>query len=116
MLEKEMVEVIIAHINGKQIQYNDGKHGWRDCTHNKPIWDFATTTYRVKPEIKMRPYKDREECWNDMLKHGPIGWLKVKNSGDYMCFSSISKFLDFNYYFENYVYVDGLPFGIIEND
>lgn len=26
-----------------------------------------------------RPFKDAEECWAEMLKHQPFGWLKSKN-------------------------------------
>lgn len=27
-------------------------------------------------EPAYRPFKDKEECWNEMLKHQPFGWTK----------------------------------------
>lgn len=31
-------------------------------------------SYRIKPEPKYRPFKDAEECWQEMLKHEPFGY------------------------------------------
>ena len=36
-------------------------------------WD--NVEYRIKPEPKYRPFKDAEECWCEMLKHEPFGWV-----------------------------------------
>lgn len=30
--------------------------------------------YRIKPEY--RPFKDAEECFEEMQKHKPYGWIK----------------------------------------
>lgn len=30
----------------------------------------------VKPETKYRPFKNKEECWEEMQKHQPFGWIK----------------------------------------
>ena len=32
--------------------------------------------YRIKPEVKYRPFKDTEECLKEMQKHQPFGWIK----------------------------------------
>lgn len=37
-------------------------------------WDDIE--YRVKQEPKYRPFKDAKECWAEMLKHQPFGWVK----------------------------------------
>lgn len=37
--------------------------------------------YRIKPEPKYRPFANVEECWNEMQKHRPFGW--VKRFGNY---------------------------------
>ena len=117
MIDKEIIAIVQAHIEGKQIQYyNDNEHEWRDCANNKPCWEFSTTKYRVKPESKVRPYKDREECWNDIQKHEPFGWIKAKDNGNYIYLTSISNDRSFNFAFEKYTYVDGSPFGVIEEE
>ena len=40
---------------------------------------FGNFEYRIKPEPKYRPFKDAEECWQEMQKHQPFGWLKSQN-------------------------------------
>ena len=37
---------------------------------------FGNFEYRIKPEPKYRPFKDIEECLNEMQKHQPFGWIK----------------------------------------
>ena len=79
--------------------------------------------YRIKPEPKYRPFKDAEECWQEMLKHQPFGWLK----GD-KCFYNIVSVsnidvsmanvsgdivtLDFSEVMEDNTFADGVPFGV----
>lgn len=71
-------------------------------------------------EPKYRPFKDAKECWNEMLKHEPFGWiLGIK----YILVSSISNtyiWTNENYYtfteaFSIYKFADGTPFGIKED-
>lgn len=52
--------------------------GWRDMngwTEMKDIVYWDNVEYRIKPEPKYRPFKDAEECWCEMLKHEPFGWV-----------------------------------------
>lgn len=49
-----------------------------DWTEMKEIEFWNNTEYRVKPEPKFRPFKDAEECWAEMQKHQPFGWIKCK--------------------------------------
>lgn len=74
---KEMLPIIQAYIEGKQIQQLSNK--WKDvnelsinCLLNNP------ELYRIKPEPKYRSFKNAEECWTEMLKHKPFGWVKDK--------------------------------------
>ncbi len=55
MSENQIIEVVQAHKEGKQIQTRDhfGHSGWQNC---HPVWDFYHNDYRVKPE----PRKPRE--------------------------------------------------------
>ena len=47
-----------------------------DWTEMKEIEFWNNTEYRIKPEQKFRPFKNEEECWQEMLKHQPFGWVK----------------------------------------
>ena len=47
-----------------------------DWTEMKEIEFWNNTEYRVKPKPKYRPFKDAEECWQEMKKHQPFGWVK----------------------------------------
>ncbi len=38
-----------------------------------------TDGYRIKPESKYRPFKDEKECWQEMQKHQPIGWITFQD-------------------------------------
>lgn len=47
-----------------------------DWTEMKEIEFWNNTVYRVKPEQKYRPFRDAKECWQEMQKHKPFGWVK----------------------------------------
>lgn len=66
-------------------------------------------------EPKYRPFKDVKECWNEMLKHQPFGWLKIKNENYLNVLESINNAKNYQYIFENYTFADGTPFGIKED-
>ena len=74
-----------------------------------------------------RPFKTREECWNEMLKHQPFGWIKAKDGGSPRLIGNIYLNIDEEVYivwayngvvnsasntFYNYTCADGTPFGI----
>ena len=50
-----------------------------DWTEMKEIEFWKHTEYRIKPETKYRPFKDAKECWQEMLKHQPFGWVISPN-------------------------------------
>lgn len=75
----------------------------------------------VVPEPKYRPFKYAEECWQEMQKHQPFGWLKHKTDNVYSFISKIDKdccCFAVNVYWafilEKYTFADGTPFGIKE--
>lgn len=74
---KEMLPIIKAFCEGKQIQFLFDE--WKDIDEIG-IREFLENPelYRIKPEPKYRPFKDTEECWQEMLKHQPFGWIKCK--------------------------------------
>lgn len=58
-------------IEKKSILDNESK--W--CEVLLPTFNIATSNYRIKPESKYRPFKNKKECWQEMLKHQPFGWV-----------------------------------------
>lgn len=93
-----------------------------DWTEMKEIEYWNNTEYRIKPEPKYRPFSNAEECWAEMEKHQPIGWVKLKDteSGYYMLKGIASQVVigfnenPFSYkkVFEDYTFADGTPFGV----
>jgi hypothetical protein len=93
-----------------------------DWTEMKEIEFWNNTEYRIKPESKYRPFKDAEECWAEMQKHQPVGFMKFKDteSGYYML-TSIARgvgvgindsLFSYDRVFDDYTFADGLPFGV----
>ena len=84
----------------------------------------AKTLKLEKIEPKYRPFRTKEECWNEMLKHQPFGWVKHTSPNEY--FYSILEVIDggcvfvygpmvpFDEIYEFNTFADGTPFGIKE--
>ena len=120
--------ILTAFVDGKTIQnYLRGSGKWIAVGEHLDMSDlFAwSSDYRIKPEPKYRPFKDAEECWNEMQKHQPFGWIKSKNDSTinkFMFIDSLRKDevsisnIDFNYndLVEYYIFADGAPFGMTE--
>lgn len=76
---KKMLPILVAFAEGKAIEsrcIKGDKSLWYD--DEDPSFDDYFE-YRIKPEQKFRPFKDAEECWQEMLKHQPFGWLTSQN-------------------------------------
>ena len=125
---KKMLTVLQAFAEGKVIESRTkpsavkGTDIPNDWTEMKEIEFRNNTEYRIKPEPTYRPFKNTEECWNEMQKRHPIGRVKLKatESGYYMikCIASqvVIGFneIPFSYkkVFEDYTFADGVPFGV----
>lgn len=116
---KALLPIIQAHAEGKIIQINRPLVGWEDSY--EPLFNGDPSSYRIKPEPKFRPLKDAEECWNEMQKHQPFGWVKDRNGSKFVIENVDSRgFVEvydegtcsFKEVFENRTFVDGLPFGV----
>ena len=94
-----------------------------EWTEMKEIEFCKNIEYRIKPESKYRPFKDTEECWQEMQKHQPFGWI-IKN-GYYYNIISIGVvsvtiigtkgtivILPFSTLLSQYKFVDGALLGI----
>ena len=109
---KELLPIIKAYSEGKKIQFFDDEK-WVD----REILSFDSEfhRYRIKPEPKYRPFKDAEECFNEMGKHQPFGYIKYKDRNSYFPIS-FGDNSDFDYLLENRIFADGTPFGIKEEE
>ena len=110
---KELLPIIKAYSEGKDIEFLNKKGEWKLLT--EPYFDCEPSRYRIKPEQKYRPFKSVEECWEEMQKHQPFGWLKYKDRNSYFPIS-FGDNSDFDYLFENRIFADGTPFGIKEEE
>lgn len=119
---KQLLPIIKAYAEGKEIEglYKGTKSPWfkiKDMDFNEGI------IFRIKPEPKYRPFANAEECWQEMLKHQPFGWVSGNN-----CFYNIVSvsnidvsmanvsgdivILNFSDVIEDNTFADGATFGI----
>ena len=127
---KEFYPILQAFAEGKVIECRTKpsalSKSWRDLndwTEIKEIEFWNNIEYRIKQqsEAKYRPFKNTEECWQEMLKHNPFGWVKLKDteSGYYMQGIASQVVIGFNEtpfsykkVFEDYTFADGTQFGV----
>lgn len=127
---KQRIAVMQAYADGKQIQYfEECTRRWEDIT--APSW-IRGIPYRVKPEPKYRPFKNADECWQEMLKHQPFGWTKktcghcnflhimelystgivINMVDNFGCFKNLLE--TYGLAFAEITFADGAPFGVKE--
>ena len=120
---KRRAELYSALAKGKSVQVQGIDGSWVDVDIDKLNYFIETPIFRIKPEPKYRPFKSQEECWNEMLKHQPLGWLRSKRVKDIYQLITIRNheirvFADLPLYFSRayreYEFLDGTPFGIKE--
>lgn len=126
---KELLPIIQAFAEGKTIQFlslTETEEWWRDIQCDKDVkFNYHSSRYRIKTEPKYRSFKDAEECWQEMLKHQPFGWIKDKINNQYHNILSIDDYgITPNLFDENpqrkykdtisqnFLFADGTPFGI----
>ena len=117
---KQLLPIIQAFSEGKCIQTKTGA-GWVNMENMS--FSGKPKAYRIKPESKYRPFENAEECWQEMLKHQPFGWVK----GDECFYNIISVsnidvsmanvsgdivILNFSDVMEDNTFADGVPFGV----
>ena len=126
---KEFYPILQAFAEGKVIEVRTdpnvvgkGLEDMNDWTEMNEIEHWNNIQYRVKPEPTYRPFKDAKECWQEMLKHQPVGFMKFKDteSGYYML-TGIARgigvgisdsMFSYDRVFDDYTFADGLPFGV----
>lgn len=138
MTRKEL-EIILPFMNalaeGKIIQRNDPENGTDDWWDMEVV-DFTDlesivenpSSYRIKRVPPYRPFYNGEECWTEMDKHEPFGWVRIKNdptnatvgiaevNDTYMFLSGsyTEESMDYEEAFEKLTFIDGTQFGMKE--
>ena len=117
---KELMPIIQAFAEGKAIEsrcIKGDKSLWYD--DEDPSFD-DDIEYRIKPEQKYRPFKDAEECWQEMLKHKPFGWVKSTLFKDFALVKRVTtlyveinrEIIDYKDALDNFTFADGTNFGV----
>lgn len=122
---KHLLPIIQAFSEGKEIE---GLYkGTKSPRFKIKDMDFnGGIIFRIKPEPKYRPFANAEECWQEMLKHQPFGWVKNKRNdkdpevfihcgvikGDWILTGVDEEPFPFDKIYNNYTFADGTPFGV----
>ena len=123
---KEFYPVLQAFAEGKIIETRrkpssvKGTDIPNDWTEMKEIEFWNNTEYRVKPEPTYRPFKNGEECWQEMLKHKPFGWVKSTLFKDFALVKRVTTLyveinrdiIDYKDALEKFTFADDTNFGV----
>ena len=109
------------------VSYGDEDDSWWEVNRIPDFYKNNPQSYRVKPEFKYRPFKDAKECWAEMQKHQPFGWIYdggYRSSIVSICDTTVDivnistndimECLFSEMIEEGYTFSDGTPFGIKE--
>ena len=124
---KKMLPIIQAFSEGKTIQsrcITDEAPLWWD--DNNPTFEVDDFDYRIKPEPKYRPFANAQECIEEMKKHVPFSWVKDKYSFFHIemiaanfrkeCIKCCGTWFTPEEMFKDATFLDGTPFGIVEEE
>ena len=123
---KEMLPVLQTFAEGKVIECRtkpsavidtNAPNEWKET---EEIWFLRDIEYRIKPEPTYRPFKDAEECWHEMQKHHPFGWVKSTLFKDLALVERVTTLyveinrdiIDYKDALEKFTFADGTPFGV----
>ena len=120
---KQLLPIIQAFAEGKEIQQTDG-YDWYDLYD--PDFMANGNSYRIKPGPKYRPFTNIEECWQEMQKHQPFGWVIKHNEGKILIgevpsdgivlHNQRGSMFGFDEANRILTFADGIPFGIKEEE
>lgn len=123
---KDLIKIMKAFLEGETVEQravisDNYQSGW--FTHSGDDWNTNKFEYRIKPKPQYRPFRDKEECWNEMKNHQPFGWVKIdgnyKNIVEFSGKEEIlvnSSFYSWSYACKNITFADGTPFGMKVTD
>ena len=123
---KEFYPILQAYAEGKVIESRTkpstvkGTDIPNDWTEMKEIEFWNNTEYRVKPKPKYRPFKDAEECLQEMLNHKPFWWVKSTLFKDLALVKRVTTLyveinrdiIDYKDALDKFTFADGTNFGV----
>ena len=124
---KQLLPIVQAYAEGKNIQYNSVTSGWCDITESEGLpmgfLEEKPSSFRIKKDFIYRPFANAEECWKEMEKHQPFGWVKDKKDGHHALITAVDddtcgKSLNGNAAWslsgimDLFTFADGVPFGV----
>ena len=126
---KELLPIVKALAEGKMIQDSIDGSKWFDTDEINLEYEGQKIKHRIKPEQKYRPFKTKKECWNEMMKHKPFGWLTSKKTDNNVLIGYVGElnnvYISFiageneaysaEMLFDNYKFLDGTPFGMCDD-
>lgn len=79
---RNLLPIIQKWVNGETIECRrkGGKGYW--SVEETPYFT-SNYEYRIAPNSKTRPFKDGDECWKEMQKHQPFGWVISKTNSNF---------------------------------
>ena len=119
---KALLPIIQAYSEGKTVEYLTTRDKWVEL--EDPGFNYNADLYRIKPEPTYRPFKNADECWEEMKKHEPVGWIKRISNNEYIYIDRITQshigysqmmYIGFDLAFRKFQFSDGTPFGIKED-
>lgn len=120
---KDFLPIITAFAEGKTIEVMNTSGHWEEI--NIPNFDIDPKKYRIKPKPKYRPFNNARECWEEMQKHQPFGWVKDMDGSKFIIetvnsdgslYVSDDGTCYFSEMLKNYTFADGTPFGVLEEE
>ena len=118
---KELLPIIQAFAEGKPIQDKiEGMTDWVDTDEINLEYEGKKIKHRIKPEPKYRPFQTQEECWKEMLKHKPFGWVKSTLFKDFALVKRVTTLyveinrdiIDYKDALEKFTFADDNNFGV----
>lgn len=116
---KDLLPIIQAFAEGKTVEFKNRYGNWVNC--GNVLTPGFHEDFRIKPGPEYRPFKDADECWQEMLKHEPFGWLREKKRNvrtqiGFMHTEGIQGTSggssNYKAFFDCFSFADGAPFGV----
>mgnify|MGYP007135716617 FL=1 len=127
----KLLPILQAFAEGKDIEFRRNSNGmkslWYAVRDEINLENSSDYEFHINTPPTYRPFVNKEECWNEMLKHQPCGYLLDKKCEDIILVTGIDKEKDdisicgnrgwdYEGVMENYTFADGAPFGIKEEE
>ena len=123
---KEFYPILQAFAEGRVIECRtkpsliEGSDVPNDWTEMKEIEFWNNIEYRIKPEPIYRPFANAEECWKEMQKHQPFGWVKSTLFKDLALVKRVTTLyveinrdiIDYKDALEKFTFADDTNFGV----